>query len=608
MLEHLIDYCKQYDLRPEPGFKAKYVKWAILCKPGGGYLGVSRLGDAEKGNKNPGRMFDKAPDLTQPQLIGLKNCRHFLADSLAVVTLLGSKKPNKTEKAKHGFFTDLLRQASSEVSALAGLAEMLGDEPTLEKINRDLEEQGAKPADTATFMVGDEFPLAGDEWHAWWGRWWRENAPLKLGDEPMLDFLTAEASRPLLSHFKIMGLAGVGGQPSGDALVSFDKEAFQSYRLDSSRNAAFSPESAILYSEAFNHLIRNHSRTLAGVKATHWYKTPLPDSAHDPINIIMEGGDPEQIEAALRRLEREKRKAERRRDQAQDLAGDLLGVVHGGAADGKLPNLAGNHYYSMVLSGAAGRVMLRDWMEGSFEDLTLSMSTWFDQLDIVGKDGGKRKELSKLYTWLAATVRDLGDLTDPQVTQLYSCALNRRLPFPRWVLAKTLLRTRADVISGESPRYNRMGLLKAWLQRNSNAKGGEQLSSHLNKEHPEAAYQCGRLMAVYAALQKSALGDVGAGVVQRYYAAASMTPALILGRLAKLSQFHLSKLDGGLAYWYEGLLGSIWEQIDHSLPASLDLEEQGLFALGYYQQLADMRRPKNKKTDSDTDAQAGEKE
>ena len=36
-------------------------------------------------------------------------------------------------------------------------------------------------------------------------------------------------------------------------------------------------------------------------------------------------------------------------------------------------------------------------------------------------------------------------------------------------------------------------------------------------------------MALLAAIQEVALGDVGAGVVQRYYAAASTTPALVLG-------------------------------------------------------------------------------
>ncbi len=42
-------------------------------------------------------------------------------------------------------------------------------------------------------------------------------------------------------------------------------------------------------------------------------------------------------------------------------------------------------------------------------------------------------------------------------------------------------------------------------------------------------------MAVLAELQKAALKDVGAGVVQRYYAAASTTPALVLEDLPNQS-------------------------------------------------------------------------
>ena len=112
------------------------------------------------------------------------------------------------------------------------------------------------------------------------------------------------------------------------------------------------------------------------------------------------------------------------------------------------------------------------------------------------------------------------------------------------------------------------------------------MQPYLNEEHPNSAYHCGRLMAVYADLQHAALGDVGAGVVQRYYAAASATPSLILGRLSRGSQFHLNKLEGGLAHWYEQRLASIWGRIKDEPPKVLTLEEQSLFALGYYQQKA----------------------
>lgn len=116
------------------------------------------------------------------------------------------------------------------------------------------------------------------------------------------------------------------------------------------------------------------------------------------------------------------------------------------------------------------------------------------------------------------------------------------------------------------------------------------MSAYLNETHPSPAYHCGRLMAVLAQLQYSALGDVGAGVVQRYYAAASATPALVLGRLLRGAQYHLNKLEGGLPHYYEKQIGQIMAQLGDSIPGTLSLEDQSLFALGYYQQKAHDRQ------------------
>ena len=124
-----------------------------------------------------------------------------------------------------------------------------------------------------------------------------------------------------------------------------------------------------------------------------------------------------------------------------------------------------------------------------------------------------------------------------------------------------------------------------------------QLNSKLNPGLDDTAYQCGRLMAVLGRLQTSALGDVGAGVVQRYYASASTTPALVFGRLIRGAQFHLNKLGDqkrGLAVWYERQISEICVKIGTSMPATLGLEAQSLFALGYYQQLAALWASKDK--------------
>ena len=119
------------------------------------------------------------------------------------------------------------------------------------------------------------------------------------------------------------------------------------------------------------------------------------------------------------------------------------------------------------------------------------------------------------------------------------------------------------------------------------------MKAYLNPDHPEPAYHCGRLLAALAELQYAALGDVGAGVIQRYYAAASQMPGLILGRLVRNAQFHLNKPDKPwLKSKFEEPMMEIGCKLKDGFPQILNLEGQGLFALGYYQQLAALREGK----------------
>jgi CRISPR-associated protein Csd1 len=167
-------------------------------------------------------------------------------------------------------------------------------------------------------------------------------------------------------------------------------------------------------------------------------------------------------------------------------------------------------------------------------------------------------------------------------------------------MAQALARFRSDLITDEPFNHARMGLLKAYFVRRQ--PGGDQImTAYLNPDHPSAAYHCGRLLAMFSSLQRAALGDVGASVVQRYYSAASQTPGLILGRLTGNARNHLGKLEGGLAYWYENQIADVMGRLGDSAPRILDLQGQGLFALGYYQQLGALRTGKPKDAESKSD-------
>lgn len=118
----------------------------------------------------------------------------------------------------------------------------------------------------------------------------------------------------------------------------------------------------------------------------------------------------------------------------------------------------------------------------------------------------------------------------------------------------------------------------------------------LDPEHPSSAYHCGRLLAVYDDLQRAALGDVGAGVVQRFYGGALTNPAGVFGQLSRMSQAHLGKLGGGLATIYQKRIATIHDGIraadgkHATYPRALNMEDQAFFALGYWHQIGSINK------------------
>jgi CRISPR-associated protein Csd1 len=120
-------------------------------------------------------------------------------------------------------------------------------------------------------------------------------------------------------------------------------------------------------------------------------------------------------------------------------------------------------------------------------------------------------------------------------------------------------------------------------------------------ETDDPAYNCGRLLAIFDDLQMRAhkYKFEGAGVVERYYGSASSAPNSAFGILWRLHHHHLKKIsrqgDKGKAA-AEAIKRRISEiAVLFSQPApnrpphfprTFSLQEQGRFALGFYQQMA----------------------
>lgn len=591
MLKPLVDYAKQRGLVTEKGFAPKPAKWAILLADDGRYLGVSELGDTSA-KSNSGITFPKAPEFSFSNMrAGGVHKSHFLIDSADVVALIGKNSEDAKTQAKHAYFQDLLRKAGRVMPELRVAADALADEANMAAIRADLIAAKAKPTDKVTLRIGDAFPVESDAWHDWWRAFRVSVGGEKAPKGAMRCFVSGELAEPAITHPKIKGLSSVGGMSTGTVLVGFDKDAFASFGLEQSVNCAMSEEAACAYCAALNDLLANHSHKLAGAIVTHWFRKEVP-LEDDPVAFLIKPqGD----------VDPESPGADRKSLEAQQRAEEFLRAVE----TGQRVELLGNEYYALTLSASGGRVMVRDWMEGRFEALAANIKAWFEDLEIVHRAGGQTAPWPKFLGVLAATARELDEVPAPLAASLWRTAIHAE-PVPQAAMARTLHRVRVDIIQDKPANHARMGLLKAYHLRKHSRKGGsdmpEQLQPYLNENHPDPAYHCGRLMAVLAAIQRAALGDVGAGVVQRYYAAASSTPALVLGRLTRQAQFHLNKINPKLTWWYESKLSAIWGSIGSEIPRTLDLEQQSLFALGYYQQLADLRTKRADEPENGTEA------
>jgi CRISPR-associated protein Csd1 len=166
--------------------------------------------------------------------------------------------------------------------------------------------------------------------------------------------------------------------------------------------------------------------------------------------------------------------------------------------------------------------------------------------------------------------------------------------YPLSLLSAALIRLRAgdNAGSGWHAAVIRAVLVRLGRRDPQTPEPGE-LPMSLKRDHPNPGYQLGRLFAVYELAQRAALGTVNATIRDRYFGAASATPAGIFPLIVRGGQNHLSKVRKEKAGWatliereLEEINGRFEPGPEGIWPRSLRLRDQGEFAIGYYHQRA----------------------
>lgn len=387
--------------------------------------------------------------------------------------------------------------------------------------------------------------------------------------------ITGESGVPLVSTVETkVKLAGTS--VGGGAIASFNAPAYESFGKEQTYNAPLSEEAAFKAYNALNLLIadpRYHFK-LADTTVVFWTgrKTQTENLLAWIVNPPTAADAPAMdtvLAQKIRTFWEIVAKAEN--PDLTELGDDVS-----------------TPFYMLGIEPNAARIVIRFWHESSLGDFVLRLRDHARNMAIQ-KTFPNEPDHIPLWLLLRQTARDADGIPPLLAGSLLRSVLEG-LPYPESLCQLTLGRINVGHDKykvGGKVSYCQAAVIKAFLMRNTNQKG---LTMPLNPDNKTPAYLLGRLFAALEMTQNDASGGVNAGIGDKFYSSASGTPRIVFPTLLDLFRKHLKKLAGdkpGLAVIREKLVGEILDDIDSTkgFPSQLSLENRGLFALGYYQQM-----------------------
>ena len=368
-----------------------------------------------------------------------------------------------------------------------------------------------------------------------------------------------------------------GAQSSGASIVSFNLTSFGSFNKKQGANAPVSKHAAFAYTTALNTLLARDSRRRIQVgdsTAVFWAKAAGDESgaaAAEELFAIMANPPTDEEEAAR-------------------VADKLQTIAAGRPLVDAEPNVREDtRFHVLGLAPNAARLSIRFWCVDSIGTIARRIAEHWSDLHLNPVPWKTPPSVSRLL-WETAVQRKAENIS-PTLGGVLMRSILTGQRYPRSLLAAVVNRMRADKdINGL-----RVAICKACIARDHRLGFEEEdVPVNLKVDEINPAYRLGRLFAVYENIQRAALPGLNATIKDRYFGAASTTPASVFPLLIRTSTHHLSSLrkgdKGGLAHWFEREIDSILMDVDTSFPRSLRLEDQGRFALGYYHQRATARR------------------
>lgn len=356
----------------------------------------------------------------------------------------------------------------------------------------------------------------------------------------------------------------VDANTMGAAVVSFNLGAFESYGKSQSYNAPVGVRDAFRYTTALNWLLSQDRR-----------RVRIGDSSVVFWSDRVDAADAEEVFSLF--FSDEVRREETAESEATL---ERVRAFFKAALQGQLDRCIKNPeapFYVLGLSPNISRLNVRFWLAGTVSQFAERLANHLRHLEMTG--ARPNDPPLGIRRMLLETARDPKDIA-PQLAGELTRSLLAGSPYPQALFIAVVRRIRADA----TVNHRRAAILKAYLVRNLN----QEVPMALNKDHPDEAYQFGRLFAALEKTQEDATdGKLNATIRDRYFASAGARPAIVFPQLLQLHQHHLDKIGNrGHRINREKLIGEIFSHFGR-FPSHLSLEKQGLFYVAYYHQRQD---------------------
>lgn len=630
LLKHLYDFAVSRNLLDDPAFRRNApVRWIIHLDKNGNLIGQGpqeTLGP----RKNKGHEYD-VPKSNRATNSG--TVADFLVDDIgAIFCLSADPSEERNERAaaklaaKHADFwrqIEIARGTTGDerFDALLSFRRALnGTTPLFLRpdskgtgwtVTSSTGQETALGSDMLTFAVGPVLFLEDSIRNHWRSVHAKELAESEGSAETGMCIVTGKTDTPLArTHTPMVTGLPKPAKPMGAGIVGIESDAFRSYGFEKGYNAPTSIDAARGYLLALQYLSKseNHWLPLGPSWLCFWAVESL--GATNVFARLLRKPDP----LTIRKF----------------FTSPWSGIERTPPSTDK--------FIAATLGAVGPRVVVKSWVQMPLHEATEHLKRWFNDLSLGDELDGVHDQNNDDDDFAPLAIRRLSGCTTPLTkkggrflpdyeklqpevpAQLYRAALEGSAPSLS-LLKPILNQLHSRLVRDDT--YNllydesRFALLKLILNRQPNRS--MEIQPTLTADTEDAAYNCGRLLAILADTQAKALNadskkgedwkTANATIMDRYFGTASVSPSSVLPLLIRLNRHHLNKIRKSERFG--GHEGFIQEQIESVLvlfkptrpglpptfPRTLDLQAQGRFALGFYQQHADdaaARQPKNK--------------